>query len=63
MAVDGGGTVLEAGWFIPDRDAVYLPPVRDVETHLISRRVYDAEGHLTDVQFLRRTRKPAAYTA
>jgi hypothetical protein len=21
----GGGTVLEAGWFIPDRDAVYLP--------------------------------------
>ena len=53
-----GGFVLEAGWLIPDRDAVWLPAVRDVETHLISRRVYDADGALSDVQFLRRTRKP-----
>lgn len=57
---EGEGTVLEVGWLIPDRDAVYLPPVRDVETHLISRRVYDAVGQLTDVQFLRRTRRPVA---
>jgi hypothetical protein len=34
--------------------------VRDVETHLISRRIYDAEGQLSSVQFLRRERKAAA---
>ena len=54
----GVGTVLEAGWFIPDRDAVWMAPTRDVETHLISQRVYDADGQLADVKFLRRTRKP-----
>lgn len=55
-----GGITLEAGWLIPDRDAAYLPPKRDVETHLVSRRTYDAEGKLADVAFFKRTRTPKA---
>ena len=40
--------------------AAYLPPVRDVDTHLVSVRVYDGEGKLAETRFIKRTRKPAA---
>jgi hypothetical protein len=55
-----GGVTLSAGWLVPDREAVYLAPVRDVDTHLVSVRVYDGEGKLAETRFIKRTRKPAA---
>jgi hypothetical protein len=57
---DLGGVTLSAGWLVPDREAVYLAPVRDVDTHLVSVRVYDGEGKLAETRFIKRTRKPAA---
>ena len=57
---DLGGVTLSAGWLVPDREAAYLPPVRDVDTHLVSVRVYDGEGKLVETRFIKRTRKPAA---
>ena len=57
---DLGGVTLSAGWLVPDREAVYLAPVRDVDTHLVSVRVYDGEGRLAETRFIKRTRKPAA---
>ena len=36
------------------------PPVRDVDTHLVSVRVYDGDGKLAETRFMKRTRKPAA---
>ena len=57
---DLGGVTLSAGWLVPDREAAYLPPVRDVDTHLVSVRVYDGEGKLAETRFIKRTRKPAA---
>ena len=51
--------VLEAGWFVSDRDASYQPPCREVETHLVSTRVYGASGALSDVSFAKRERRVA----
>jgi hypothetical protein len=51
--------VLEAGWFVSDRDASYQPPCREVETHLVSTRVYVASGALSDVSFAKRERRVA----
>ena len=52
---EGGGLTLQAGWLIPaGRGGEPL-----VDVHLISRRVYDADGILTSAHFLRRTRTAA----
>ena len=54
----GGGFALEAGWVIPVRDAVYLPPKRERETLVASRRRYDAGGELVEAAFFQSTRPP-----
>ena len=59
-SADLGGVTLSAGWLVPDREAAYLPAVRDVDTHLVSVRVYDGDGKLAETRFIKRTRKPAA---
>ena len=53
---DGGGVVYQIGWHIPDRDAVYLPPCREVETHLVSEREYDGDGNFVGAKFMKLTR-------
>ena len=55
-----GATTCSAGWFVPDRDASYLPPSRDVETHLASSRAYAEDGSLRDATFVKRERSAAA---
>ena len=55
-----GDFVCSAGWFVPDRDASYLPPSRDVETHLASRRSYGDDGALRDATFAKRERASAS---
>ena len=54
-----GAVTCAAGWFVPDRDASYLPPSRETETHLVSSRAYGADGRLVDATFTRRERKVA----
>ena len=54
-----GELTSEAGWFIPDRDASYLPPSRDVESHLVSQRTYGEDGKLADASFAKRERQAA----
>ena len=54
-----GAVTCAAGWFVPDRDASYLPPSRETETHLASSRAYGADGRLVDATFTRRERKVA----
>ena len=54
----GGGFALEAGWVVPVRDAAYLPPKRDRETLVASRRRYDAGGELVEAAFFQSTRPP-----
>ena len=51
-----GDFFCSAGWFVPDRDASYLPPSRDVETHLASRRSYGDDGALRHATFAKRER-------
>ena len=50
----------------PDDESYFFAPTvqalkrANVETHLVSRRTYDAEGKLADVAFFKRTRTPKA---